>query len=515
MTESVLERFARSVRRGPDRRAFSLATGETVSYQALDGASNRTATALIGHGVVPGDRVAILADMSAEYVEAFLAILKAGGCAVPLPTLIAPDALRLMLAEADPKVIFVSNRYRDIVRHGLGSERPTAGPLLVDFDAGDETASSMAGFRQTGQDHDPAVPTAPESLFNIIYSSGTTGLPKGIVHTHAFRAQYSDDVESLAIFEPGAIFVTGTPLYSNATIGPLFAMLGLGCETVGFGKFSVDAFFDLCAVRHPRHALLVPVQIARIADDPRSGSGALGSGMTFYSVGSKLPRRRKEQVLYEWGAKLVESYGMTEGGPATIFQADQATPADKLDSVGKPAHGSLIRIIDEQGIPLPVGELGEIVGRSSTQMTGYYRRPELTEAQLWRDEAGREFIRSGDIGRFDQDGYLYILDRKKEMIISGGFNIYASDLEAVLIRHPDVLEAAVIGVPNEEWGETPVAFAVPRPGRLLDAPELLTWANGQLGKVQRISALYLRAELPRGGIGKVLKVQLRSEVTGP
>jgi len=477
--------------------------GGTLTYRALADASNRVANALIDRGVIPGDRVAVLAENSLEYLEVFLGILKAGACAVPLPTLIAPAALRLMIGEAAPRVVFCSSAYHDAVS-GLAT--------VVGFEFGPPDGIEYAQFRNGGRPDHPDVAIGPDDLFNIIYSSGTTGQPKGIVHTHAFRAQFVADVETLALFEVGSRFVAATPFYSNATIGPIFAMLGLGCEMIGFRKFDLDGFFALCGSGGPRHVLLVPVQIGRILDDPRTGAETLAHGMTVYSTGSKLSGLRKGQVLSRWQASLIESYGMTEGGPGTTLRVDPSTPADKLDSVGQPALGCEIRLLDEHGVEVPHGQTGEIVGRSRMQMAGYYLRPEATEQQLWRDRQGREFIRSGDIGRFDADGYLYLLDRKKEMIISGGFNIYASDLEAVLLSHPSVLEAAVIGVPSDQWGETPVALVVPRPDSGVDPAELLAWANSQLGKAQRISRLDLRDALPRGGLGKVLKAQLKAEL---
>jgi acyl-CoA synthetase (AMP-forming)/AMP-acid ligase II len=179
--------------------------------------------------------------------------------------------------------------------------------------------------------------------------------------------------------------------------------------------------------------------------------------------------------------------------------------------VGRPAPGTDIRLIDEEGREVGPGEVGEVVGHSAAMMTGYHKRSEMTSKAEWFDASGKRFIRTGDVGRFDEDGFLILLDRKKDLIISGGFNVYPSDLEAVVARHPDVAEAAVVGVPSTQWGETPVAFVVARAGKALQAEELRTWANARLGATQRISAVELVAVLPRSAIGKVLKRQLRNE----
>jgi long-chain acyl-CoA synthetase len=183
--------------------------------------------------------------------------------------------------------------------------------------------------------------------------------------------------------------------------------------------------------------------------------------------------------------------------------------------VGRPAPGTDIRIIDERGNEVPMGETGEIVGRSGMMMTGYYGRPEDTEALRWRDREGKVFFRSGDLGAFDQDGFLRIVGRKKDVVISGGFNIYASDLEFVLLQHPAVREAAVIGIPSEVWGETPWAVAVLHDGRSADADEIRAWANARLDRMQRLAGVEIRPALPRSEIGKVLKQELRAAYLKP
>jgi acyl-CoA synthetase (AMP-forming)/AMP-acid ligase II len=203
----------------------------------------------------------------------------------------------------------------------------------------------------------------------------------------------------------------------------------------------------------------------------------------------------------------VEYYGMTEGGGTCVLEAH--LHPSKVHTVGKPAPGHDIRLIDEQGKVLPPGATGEIVGHSEGIMTGYHNQPGKTAEAEWRDEQGRRFIRTGDIGRFDEDGFLVLMDRKKDMIISGGFNVYPSDLEAVLRAHGDIAEAAVVGVPSERWGETPVAFVVARHRRDGLEKEIQEWANAQLGKTQRIAAVEIVESLPRSAIGKVLKRELR------
>ena len=212
-------------------------------------------------------------------------------------------------------------------------------------------------------------------------------------------------------------------------------------------------------------------------------------------------------MLKRWPGGLVEFYGMTEGGGSCILNAHEFP--DKLHTVGRPAEGHDIRLIDEQSAEVPPGEAGEVVGHSRGMMIGYHGQPEKTREAEWYDASGKRFIRTGDIGRFDADGFLILFDRRKDMVISGGFNIYPSDLEGVLRKHADVADVAVVGVPSVQWGETPVAYVVRQPESTASAGDLLHWFNQQVGKTQRLADLHFIDELPRSAIGKVLKRELR------
>ena len=213
--------------------------------------------------------------------------------------------------------------------------------------------------------------------------------------------------------------------------------------------------------------------------------------------------------MRRWPGRLTEYYGMTEGGGSCQLEANDWPT--KLHSVGRPMEGHDIRLIDELGREVAAGEVGEVVGHSPAMMTGYYRQPDKTAEAEWYDPSGKRFIRTGDMGRFDEDGFLTLLDRKKDMIISGGFNVYPSDLEAEVRQHPDVAEVAVVGAQSEQWGETPVAFVVRRLRAQIDEATLLAWVNARVGKMQRLSAITFVDSLPRSPIGKVLKRELREQ----
>jgi acyl-CoA synthetase (AMP-forming)/AMP-acid ligase II len=209
----------------------------------------------------------------------------------------------------------------------------------------------------------------------------------------------------------------------------------------------------------------------------------------------------KAETLRRFPGGLIEYFGMTEGGGTCVLVAHEWP--DKLHTVGRPAPGHDIRLIDDDGDEVATGDVGEIVGHSEAVMSGYRNRDDATAAALWTAPDGRRFVRTGDVGRFDADGFLTLMDRKKDMIISGGFNVYPSDIEAVLVQYPGVREAAVVGVPSRKWGETPVAFVVG------EVEGLREWANARLGKTQRLAAVVAVDELPRSHIGKVLKRELR------
>jgi acyl-CoA synthetase (AMP-forming)/AMP-acid ligase II len=254
--------------------------------------------------------------------------------------------------------------------------------------------------------------------------------------------------------------------------------------------------------------MLVPVQYQRIMALPEFGRHDLSSFRMKFSTSAPFPAALKADVLARWPGGLIEFYGMTEGGGTCILEAHRHP--DKLHTVGRPAEGHDIRLIDDYRRAVPVGEAGEVVGHSPTMMTGYHNQPQRTREAEWVAPEGKRFIRTGDVGRFDSDGFLTLFDRKKDMIISGGFNIYSSDLEAQLFEHAAVDEAAVVGVPSARWGETPIAFVVRRAGEDISAADLREWMNARVSKTQRLAELIYIDELPRNALGKILKRELRA-----
>jgi acyl-CoA synthetase (AMP-forming)/AMP-acid ligase II len=299
--------------------------------------------------------------------------------------------------------------------------------------------------------------------------------------------------------------LTTTSLYSNGTWLMMLPVLFSGGTCVVMPAFDPMAFSKMVADEKITHTFMVPAQfIALLQTD--MGPYDLSTLEVILCAGSPLRRETKRQVIERMGDKLIELYGFSEGF-ATMLKP--GAPADKFDTVGIPVLGFEVRILDESGQALGPGEIGEIAGYGPGMMSGYHGKAGETAALIWQDERGRTFIRSGDIGRQDEDGYLTLVDRKKDMIISGGFNVFPADLEEILGQHADVLDATVIGVPHERWGETPLALVILRPGAIFDSPSMLSWCNERLAKHQRLSNIETRPDFPRNALGKVLKRILR------
>ena len=351
------------------------------------------------------------------------------------------------------------------------------------------------------------VPIAMSDAFNLIYSSGTTGTPKGILHDHRMRAAQMDRV-SANEYDADARTLLSTPLYSNTTIVSFLPTLVGGSTVVLMEKFDARAYLQLVQAERITHTMLVPVQYKRIMEVADFDRFDLSSMRFKFSTSAPLRAKLKADVLARFPGKLVEYYGLTEGGGVTVLVADEHP--DKLHTVGQPAPECQIRLIDAAGREVAPGQVGEICGRSPTMMAGYYGRDDLTAEFIWRDAQGRAYFRSGDMGAFDADGFLVLSDRKKDMIISGGLNIYANDLELALLADPDVTDAAVIAIPSEQWGETPLGLVVLRAGATREAAAICAAANTRLGKAQRLAGVEIRSDLPRSSIGKILKRELRA-----
>ena len=482
----------------PRRRAL-VQDDEVLSYGALDAQMDRVVAALQRDGIQAGEAIAICAGTSIAYAVTYLGALRAGVVVAPLAPSATAESLAGMLHDARARLLFVDRSVAD----ALGDQAAAVPRVALDgSDAGLPWQQWLAAPGRRPQ----AVTVDPHWPFNIIYSSGTTGEPKGIVQPHGMRWAHVKRGAGYG-YGPATVTLLSTPLYSNTTLVVFFPTLAYGGTVMLMSRFDAGAYLQLAQREQVTHTMLVPVQYQRIMARPDFSQYDLARFHIKFSTSAPFSAALKADVVARWPGGLVEFYGMTEGGGTCILEAHLYP--DKLHTVGRPAQGHDIRLIDEAGREVPDGEAGEVVGHSPGMMKGYHNRPGQTREAEWFDRQGKRFIRTGDIGRFDADGFLTLFDRRKDMIISGGFNIYPSDLEGMLRQHPAVLEAAVVGVPSEQWGETPVAFVVLKPEPAVSATELKEWVNGRVGKTQRLADLRCLDELPRSAIGKVLKRELR------
>ena len=479
---------------------------ERITWGELGQDLNRIANVLISEGIGRGDRVVVLMSNSTAALEIILGVVKAGACVVPLSGLLTGSQLAVLIDDADAVMLIASSEYQSVIEpHRQKLRKLRKGGLLLH-------GGEAAGWRrfepliEASDQTSPRVRYNMDDEFNIIYSSGTTGLPKGIMQTHRPRQHWSYSNSIELAFRSDSRALATTPVYSNGTFLMILPALFTGSTLVVMPSFSPHAFLETVAQERISHTFMVPPQFIAVLAEPDLDSFDLSSLQVILSAGSPLRGDTKAAVLQKLGSGLFEMYGFSEGF-ATMIRPHQHK--EKFGSVGTPVLGFEGRIVDENGNELPRGEIGEIVGYGGGQMRGYHKRGAETEKIICRDERGRAFLRSGDIGRMDEDGFLYILDRKKDMIISGGFNVFPADIESVVGEHEDVDDVTVIGIPDDKWGETPLALVIPKTSAAPDPEAIRVWSNKRMAKHQRLARVEFRDEFPRNALGKVMKRLLR------
>ena len=477
----------------PDEVAYvDLDRDEPLTFGAWETTSNQLARGLTQLGVRVGDRVALYLESShlARWLISDVAIHKAGAAVVPTNTRLTARELRTILAHAEPTVVITS------VALGATLEQIRADLPSVQHVIRVDTGEWEGALAADGSACDP--PVGDDDLADIMYTSGTTGLPKGIAVRHR-------NTHLIPNGEPrwtGDAWLHSAPLFTFAGISFLYNPMKMGMRGLFLARFDVDRWFDAVRTHRPTCAFLVPSMVQLIVHAPRFATADLSS-LTLVSIGSAPLTPGLHQAMAERlpSAMVTNNYSMTEAGTAFTYMPPEEI-SRRPGSVGIPM-GAEIRIGDEDGNTLPAGVVGEILIGVGARHREYYRDPEAT-ARTWSGE----WLHSGDLGALDDDGYLYIRGRMKDVIIRGGNNVMAADVEAVLLEHPSVLDAAVVPVPHEVLGEDVGAAVVVRPGESLDLDELRSFCGARLSDYKVPRRIWLVDTLPRNPTGKVVKREI-------
>lgn len=484
----------------PDDVAYrNLDDASQLTFDEWDRESNRLARGLVDHGVRHGDRVSIFlpADEVLRWVVSYAAVHKAGGVVVPTNTRLALPELVTILGHAEvalqltcPSLLPTAHEVASKV-DGLRMliSAGTKGADVVDWD---EVRHADASEFQ--------VPVAPEDLADVMYTSGTTGLPKGIAVRHS-------NVAMIPNHEPawtGGGWLHGAPMFTFAGIAFIYNPMKMGLAGFYQPKFDATRWLRYVENERPSMCMLVPAFAELIVAHPEFPTADLSS-LQSVSIGSAPLAPKTHLALIDRlpEATVGNSYGMTEAGPAYIVMPKDEI-RNRVGSVGKPLGPMEIKVVDDDGAEQPPREVGELLMRMQGKQREYYKDDDAT-ASTWTDDG---WLRSGDLAYLDEDGFLYICGRKKDMIIRGGNNIYATDVEAVILEHPDVQEAAVAGVEHPVLGEDVAAWVVLKDGNELTVEDLQAFCAERLADYKRPRQVHFVAELPRNAVGKVMKHHL-------
>lgn len=480
-----------------------------LSWRELDQRLNQLANALISLGCIKGTKICMLLPNGIPSFVLFWAAVRAGCVIVPLNPMLDANSLARLATSSEGALFFADEEtfgQVDRIKDRLPAVRDDGFYLFGCEAKGWASANKLM---EGASAEAPDVTLDPLDSMTIFYSSGSTGTPKGIEHSHFGRLNYC------YAFGPGlninrySVAICVTPIYASGTMITMLPTLYYGGKVVLIPKFTPRAFWKAVEQEGGTHTFMVPAMYVALLNDGIQSADP-STLQVLVSAGQTMPIVTRDALAERIpNSDIYEVYGMTEGFFTLAIPGDFAL--GKRNTVGKPGFLEDIRIIGEDDKELPLGQVGEIIAYGAGMMKGYYGRPDLTNEAIWLSPSGRTFLRSGDLGHLDEDGFLYVSGRKKDMIKSGGINIYAADLEEILMGHPAVGEAAVIGVPHPKWMETPIGIVVPKPGKSVLESELLDWVNERVAKYQRLSRIVLRDDFPRVTYGKIHKDKLREE----
>lgn len=491
--------------------------GETTGYKQLDENSNRTANALIALNVQVGDRIAFLGKNSPVYFELIAAAAKAGAVVVPINWRLAGPELSYILNDSQAKLVFAEAAFSE----GLQNIHATldASPAIYLINGtGEEENSYRAWQRQYGKTDPQRDQSADEDIVQL-YTSGTTGKPKGAVLTSrmllALRGQEEDnEVQDWQGYEIGETGLLVMPCFHVGGTSFGLGIIYNGAHSVVLPDYDQDEVIDLIERYSVSKAFMVPAALQSLMNNPKLETADFSSLKHIYYGASPIPLDLMRAAMDRFGCGFVQMYGMTEsGGTIVALPPEDHDPnphsqrsSEKMNSVGKPLYGVELKVIDHEGNELPRGAIGEIATRSEKNIKAYWNLPDATKSTI--DVDG--WLRTGDAGYLDEEGYLYIQDRVKDMIISGGENVYPAEVENALFSHADIQEVAVIGVPDEKWGEAVKAMVVLKEHACAEEQAIIQFARSRIAAYKCPKTIVFCDSLPRNATGKVLRRELRA-----
>jgi acyl-CoA synthetase (AMP-forming)/AMP-acid ligase II len=497
--------LARNARRIPDKIAIHFRE-KSYTYDRFNREVNRLAHGLIAEGVRKGDKVALMMKNSDLYMVVFYAIMKVGAVAVPINFRLTSKEAGYILDNSDASVVFFDDEYAEIIKHATDGNDTIISSIYVGSQA--LTGQKNIDEVMTNDESEPAVDVKESDDAEILYTSGTTGLPKGAVFDHHRVLHVALNVSIVLKMNPEDTLLHIAPLFHSAQLN-LFMISGtyLGCTQVIQESFDPEETFK--AIDRHKISLFfgVPTMYNFLLQVPDKEKYDLSSVQRCGYGAAPMPVPLLEKAMNLFGTdQFYNMCGLTEGGPGGIILLP-SEHKEKLGASGKAMLNTEVRVISDSGEDIQPGEVGEMIIRGEMVMKGYYNKPEETKKALRNG-----WLYTGDLATIDEDGYITLVDRKKDMIISGGENVYSTEVEQVLYKHPELLEAAVIGLPDEVWGEKVAAVVVPKPGAQLDHEEIKSFCRKELAgyKVPRIIFEY--KEIPKNASGKILKYKLREEL---
>ncbi|MFH0941508.1 MAG: long-chain-fatty-acid--CoA ligase [Chloroflexota bacterium] len=493
----------------PDKVAIvSPETNRRCTYQEFNQRTNRLCNAMLGLGLKKGDRLAVLATDIPEYLE-IASASKAGFVYVPLNWRLKPAELVYILSDSGARAVFVEERFFDAIRAVKDQV-----PALKYCFALDGKPPDMLAYDELmkASPDDPGVDVVQNDLLAIVYTSGTTGLPKGVIKKHRDVVRFTRLVNAGQVRNDSRCLGMW-PLFHVALLHANFVFIKCGATQYLLQRFDVEKVLKLIHQEKISHLAGAPTMLIRLTEHPDRPKYDTTSLHSIAYAGSPMPVEAIRRGIEAFGPVFHQGFGMTEGTGQTVLRREEhllaitdPTREKILGSVGKPLPGCRMRIVDDDDKDVPPGEAGEIVFRSDAIIEGYWNKPEET-AELLRGG----WLHTGDIGKLDADGYLYIVDRKKDLIISGGENIASKEVETVIYGHPAVLECAVIGVPSEAWGEDVKAIVALKEGMSATPEEIIKFSSERLGGFKKPKSVEIWDELPKNPIGKILKREMREK----